>query len=188
MMAEARQVGSHIVIDKNQINLQYAILSAIRSGSFALRGPHVTVPLEFLVWLRKNHSAIDEYRVHWLATWASRKRSYTAAEFERRVTEAYDIERKNEFNGEYTIDSYINFYRSYRADSTATEDSCSEYVEQNRFSYFMSLLVTAYHLLGNRKVTFASLCRVGRKRRKPRGSQWLEACWNASPLRQGRPA
>ena len=188
IVVEARKVGSIVGIEKNRISLQYAILSAMRSGSFTLGGLHATLPLEFLLWLRENHSVINEYRVYWFATWTSRKRAYTAAEFEKRVTEAYDIERTNDFGGNYTIESYIDFYRSRRIDSADTVDSCSEYVENNRFSYFMSLLVTAYHILGNKKVTFASLSGVGRKRSKRRSSQWLEACWNASLLRQGHSA
>ncbi|WP_245001883.1 hypothetical protein [Cupriavidus pinatubonensis] len=181
-------MDSTIAFSKNQTSLQYAILSALRSGSLTLSGLRVMVPLEFLIWLRENHSSINEYKTHWLATWTSKKRSYTAAELENRVTEAYDLERQNYFNGDYTVDSYINFYKSYLADSATTVDACSEYVEQNRFSYLMSRLVSAYHFLGNRKVTFKSLCGVGRKRRKRSGSQLLEACWNASSLYQGCPA
>ncbi|SPA48316.1 protein of unknown function [Cupriavidus taiwanensis] len=188
MVAESRQVNSTIGINKNQISLQYAILSAVRSGSLTLSGLHVQVPLEFLIWLRENNSSINEYKTHWLAMWTSQKRSYTAAELEKRVTEAYDLERKNRFNGNYTVESYITFYKSYLADSAATVDACSEYVEQNRFSYFMSRLVSAYHFLGNKKVTFSSLCRVGRKGRKRSSSQFREACWNASSLRQESPA
>ncbi|WP_231942099.1 hypothetical protein [Cupriavidus taiwanensis] len=181
-------MNSTIGINKNQISLQYAILSAVRSGSLTLSGLHVQVPLEFLIWLRENNSSINEYKTHWLAMWTSQKRSYTAAELEKRVTEAYDLERKNRFNGNYTVESYITFYKSYLADSAATVDACSEYVEQNRFSYFMSRLVSAYHFLGNKKVTFSSLCRVGRKGRKRSSSQFREACWNASSLRQESPA
>ncbi|WP_240989712.1 hypothetical protein [Cupriavidus taiwanensis] len=144
----------------------------------------MTLPLDFLLWLRENHSVINEYREYWFSTWTSRKRSYTAAEFEKIVTDAYDIERKNDFDGHYTIESYIDFYKSCRSDSSETMNSCNEYVEKNRVSYFMSLLVTAYHFLGNKKVTFSSLCGVGKKTRKRRSSQWLEACWNGSLLRQ----